>query len=274
MPGIPDKAYTFDHRVHDDGSVTFRCSQDAATWPWLELPPWHPVAMQTINYWVSVECSAARGTFDREKWSALTWMDWQVEDFGAGIPMRGTMENTSIGDKIGFLITLYDAANRLIYTSRGKGVVFRTRDFEGWRSKAKTELRTKVPHADFAYAAAVEVGAGPHEFALVSPLRQSSAVFAEALVTAENGLPPNARYMSGTGDHVNATHLAECARQFAALYLGNPAVRFGRGEITFSHYVELGVPFRIELLSNSNGEIALAVTQAGTPCTSIGLSPA
>ncbi|WFL78303.1 hypothetical protein P7228_04355 [Altererythrobacter arenosus] len=271
MPGPTDKAYTFDHAVSADGSVAFRCSQDVDEWRWLELPAWHPVAMQTINYWVSVECSAARETLDRDKWSALTWMDWKVGDFAAGIPARGEMENAGIDGEVGFAIRLYDTADRLIYSSRGKGVVFRTRDFEGWRKEAKTSLLGKVPHGDFSYADPASLGIGPHEFPLISPVRSDAQPYVDALVTRDNGMPPAARYMSGSGDHVNATHLAECARQFVAALTGNPAVRFPRGEIRFTRYVELGAPFRIELLSREGSVITLSVEQGGKPCTAIKL---
>lgn len=269
MPGPFDNAYTFDHAVADDLSVSFRCSQDAETWRWLELPAWHPVAMQTINYWVSVECSAARGTFDRDKWSALTWMDWEVADFDAGIPAHGVMENTGIDGVIGFAIRLYDAADRLIYSSRGKGVVFRTRDFEGWRDKSKKNILAKDPHGDFTYAPRDAVGAIKHEFALISPLKADERPYAEALVTPENSMPPASRYMSGSGDHVNATHLAECGRQFATLLTGNPELRLPSGEIGFTRYVEFGAPFRIELQSRDGDGITLSVKQGGKPCTNL-----
>ncbi len=267
MPGAADKSYTFDHEVRGDGSVAFRCSKDAQVWPWLELPAWHPIAMQTINYWVSVECSAARGTLDRDKWTALTWMDWEVGDFDAGIPARGTMENTGIGEEIGFAIRLYDDADRVIYSSRGKGVVFRTRNFESWREKAKSGVLAKRSQGDFAYADAAQIGVGPHEFPLISSLHEGPPICAEALVTPQNGMPPSARYMSGSGDHVNATHLAECARQFAALCQSDPDVRFASGEITFSRYVELGASFSLELESRDGKELSLSVEQGGKPCT-------
>ena len=274
MPGPVDKAYTYAHDVREDLSVTFRCSQDAEVWPWLELPSWHPVAMQTINYWVSVECSAARGTFDREKWSALTWMDWQVGDFDAGIPARGLMENTGIDGEIGFAITLHDDADRLIYSSRGKGVVFRTRDFEGWREKAKSSLLAQVPHGDFTYAEPELLGIGPYEFPFVSPLQDGECICADALVTKQNGMPPSSRYMSGSGDHVNATHLAEAGRQFAAMVLEDPDASFATGEIAFTRYVELGAPFQIVLQSREGDTLKLAVEQGGKPCTSITLTRA
>ena len=201
-------------------------------------------------------------------------MDWKVGDFHAGIPAHGKMENTSVGDKIGFLITLYDEADRLIYTSRGKGVVFRTRDFEGWRNKAKQSLLDKVSHDDFAYANAAKLGIGEGEFPLVSPMGDAEPVKAFALVTPENGMPPMARFLDGSGDHVNAAHLAECGRQFVALLMDSPEVRFPGGEITFTRYVEFSVPMEIELVSRTDSEIHLVITQAGKPCCSISLKSA
>ena len=272
MPGPVDKAYTSDHQIGADGSVTFRCSQDVGTWPWLELPAWHPVAMQTINYWVSVEASAARGTFDRDKWSALIWMDWGEVDFESGMPARGLLETTQVDDDLGFLIRLFDGDERQIYASRGKGVIFRNRDFEGWRKKAKTKVAARSAPADFAYADPGALGIGPEEYPLISPLAKGSKISAQALVTPENGLPPSSKYMSGSGDHVNATHLAEVGRQFVALLTENPQVRFPSGEISFTRYVELNAPFSVTCEAHDEDRVVLAVEQDGKPCTTLELN--
>ena len=43
------------------------------------------------------------------------------------------------------------------------------------------------------------------------------------------------------------------------------------GEMRFSRYVELGRPFRIELVKRDTGSATLAVQQAGRDCTSMTL---
>ncbi|WP_427969980.1 hypothetical protein [Altererythrobacter sp.] len=266
MPGAPEIAFTYDHRVGDDGSITFRCLGDVAAWPWLELPPCHPIVVQTISYWISVECSAARGSLDQSKWSAMTWMDWECGDPDAGHAASGTMEGTGSGDKLGFLITLHDAKNRLVCRIHGRGVVFRTRDFEGWRKQAKEKLAVDAGLQDFVFAEVAAVGAPPGEHALIAPLSDDPPIHADALVTAANGLPPASRYMSGSGDHVNTTHLGEACRQFAALLLHDPAIRFSGGEMHFNRYIELNVPFRLQCVSQSDERLDLTISQAGREC--------
>ena len=264
-----DISFTSDYDVHDDGSVAFRCSRDERQWPWLELPPCHPVVITTESFWISVGCSVARGTMDPEKWSALTWMDWQCGDPGAGHGVRGEMRNTAVKDELGFAIELFDEKDRCTLRMRGKGVVFRNRDFEGWRNKAKREVRERAEASQFTYAEAARLGLPDGEHPLIAPLVKGPPVHAFGLITEANGMPPASRHLSGSGDHVNATHLAEVGRQFIALLVGDPQVRFAGGELTFSRYVELGIPFRVTLAGREEEKVELEVQQAGRSCTSM-----
>ena len=84
-------------------------------------------------------------------------------------------------------------------------------------------------------------------------------------------MPPASRYISGSGDHVNAVHIAEAARQFAALETGRPNVRLTGGEVSFDHYVEFGSPFELRLADRKGHQMSLKLTQAGHDCTSISL---
>jgi hypothetical protein len=268
MPAPEGITYTSDHEVSEDGSVTFKCSTDPDAWRWVKLPPSHPIVIQTFNYFISVECSAARGTLDPSKWSALTWMSWEIGEAGAGIPVRGTMGNRADGEKIGFGIELFDAEDRLVYRTAGKGVVFQTRNFEGWRSKAKKELDADKQPPPFAFAPREAVRALDCEHTLIAPL-DDGATETEALITNANGMPPGSRFLDGSGDHVNAVHLAEVGRQFCALLLGQPDVQLSGGEISFTRYVEMNVPFSIALTNRAGGAIEMMIEQAGKPCTSL-----
>ena len=270
MAGKTDKSYTFDHEVRDDGSVAFRCSSDHLQWPFLELPPHHPIVIHTINFWISVECSVARGTFDPEKWSALVWMDWECLDPDAGHASHGVMESIDIDGKLGFAMNLFDDQDRPYCYIRGRGVVFRTRNFESWRDEAKSEIAAKDEYDTFPYAAPQDVGVEECEHPLISSLEEGAV--ARALITKENGMPPASRFLSGSGDHVNAVHIAEVARQFATLKLGNPHVRLGGGEVSFDHYIELGTPFDVSMTGHAEKAISLKLTQAGRDCTSIALN--
>lgn len=276
MPGPIDapvnQTFTLDHDVRPDGSVHFACSQDTETWRWLELPPGHPIAVQVMNYWITVECSAVRGTFDPKKWSALVWADWERPDPEAGHPVRGVFENTDVDGELGFAGTFFDAQGRISMRMRGRGVVFRTRNFEGWRGEAKAKLVSQTRSQEFGYASKQAVGAGPGEFAFLAPVEAAPTHVAEGLVTVENGMPPAHRYISGSGDHVNSAHIAEIGRQFLALYLGNPDVRIEHGEIHFNRYVEIGTPFRVELVAEAGNSAELALSQAGQECTRLSLA--
>jgi len=275
MPGPIDapvnQTFTQDHDVRPDGSVHFTCSQDAAIWPWLGLPPCHPIAVQVMNYWVTVECSAVRGGFDPQKWSALVWTDWELPDPAAGHAVRGIYENANLDGGRAFASTIFDAEGRILVRVRGRGVIFRTRNFEGWRGESKAKLGSRASARDFTYASKQAVGAGTGEFAFLGPIATAPARFAEGLVTAENGMPPAHRYISGSGDHVNAAHIAEIGRQFLALHLGDPDVRMERAQIHFDHYVEMGAPFRVELVGEVDKSAQLVLSQADRECTRLTL---
>ncbi len=273
MAGAERASYTSDHRIGPDGTLAFTCSSDVNAWRWLALPPTHPIVIQTFNYYISVECSAARGTLDPSKWSALTWMNWEIGEAGAGIPVRGTMGNRADGEKIGFGIELFDAEERQVYRTAGKGVVFQNRDFEGWRSKAKKELDADKQPPPFTFATHEAVGALDSEHALIAPL-DGGAPKTEALITNANGMPPGSRFLDGSGDHVNAVHLAEVGRQFYALLTDKPDLTLTGGEISFTRYVEMNVPFSIALTNRDEKTIEMTIEQAGKPCTSIIYRPA
>lgn len=271
MPAPTDKAYTANHVVGADNSVAFTCSSDASEWPWLELPPQHPLVLMTQSFWISVGGSMARGTLDPSKWSALTWVDWATCDPAARHGAHGVMEDTAIDGALGFAITLRDAQDRLVYRMRGKGVVFRSRNFEGWRAESKDALAPARPKQGFEYAPAEAVGVAQGEFALISPLEPGGEAVT-ALVTAANGMPPASRQLSGSGDHVNATHIGECARQFAALLTGDPRVAFSAGEIRFDRYIEMEVLFRIACAERSGDGLRLLFSQADRLCSEVQLS--
>ena len=105
----------------------------------------------------------------------------------------------------------------------------------------------------------------------VSPLKSSSPPSAEALVTRESGFPPSHPYHSGSGDHVNSTHLVDVARQFAHLLNPGKLVTVIGGEMTFKRFVELGHPIIVELVeaARSNESISLQIHQAGRHCADI-----
>ena len=274
MPGPidpPAKSFTHSHEVGEDGCVHFRCSEDVSLWRWLELAPGHPIIVQVANYWVSVECSTFRGTFDPTKWSALVWTEWHCGSRDTGHPVRGVMGPLGEDGELGFAIELFDAQDRPAFSMKGRGVVFRTRNFEGWRGESKTKLAREDAAEGFTYATKAAVGAGPNEFSFLAPVAMGDTITCEGLITPLNGLPPAHPYISASGDHVNAAHIAEAARQFLALFKGNPAIRVSGGEITFKHYVEINAPFTITLVEGSSASISMILAQGGRECSLIRL---
>lgn len=260
-------AYTHNHKVLDDGTVAFHCSQDKSIWPFLALPPLHPILVQTINFWASVESGMTLGTFDPKKWTALTRIDWTCGDPEAGPPVRGTYRNVTEGDNRHFELTFADADQNQVVALKGEGVVFRTRNFEGWREEAKEKLSETGP-AEFNFAAPDEVGVETPGEVFLSKPAAGSPVKCLGLITKEAGLIPGHPYIGGSGDHVNSTHAGEIGRQFGELLLGRPSINTG-GSIRFDHYVELGTPFEVKLVEHSEatGTFEARVEQAGRNCT-------
>ncbi|WP_379552486.1 hypothetical protein [Qipengyuania sp. DGS5-3] len=274
MSNAPTKSFTHTHVLKENGTVEFRCSADSEAWPWLKLPVHHPTAVQAVHFWASVGASIAAGTFDTEKWSALTWTQWEIGERDAGQPVRGRMvrleaqngKRDETGERLGYQLAMFDAEDRLAYEVEGKGVIFRTRDFPAWRSEAKSKAGISGGEKAFAYAPSALAGIEEFGVPLLSPLQGRAAPRADALITAENGLPPGHPYLDGSGDHVNSTHLSEAATQFLSLCREGAPFRVTGGEMRFTHYVELGVPFTIEQAEKSEGAMAMQITQNDTPC--------
>lgn len=270
MPAL-DRSYTSGHQVLADGSITFACSQDLSEWPWLALPPQHPLVIQTQNFWSSVGAGAASGTRDDSKWSALTWTDWVLGDRDAGIAARGVFTRSTEDEKLQFATDLLDANDRLIARIRGRGVVFRTRNFESWRDKSKSQASTATADLEtFEFADRDLLGLSSVEPPLIAPLSERRLT-TTALITKENGLMPGHPYFSGSGDHVNTPHLAEIARQIACLLRDGRPVTIGSAEMDMHRYIELGTPIEIGIESVSDNRFSLAVSQLDRSCASIAM---
>lgn len=260
-----------------DGAVRFDCARDPAAFRWLELPPHHPIVIQSQNYYTSVAASSALGQREEGKWTALTWTDWRVGDREASHAVRGDFKRDEIEGMLGFETRLFDERDRLVVTIRGRGVVFRRRDFEGWRARAKAEARAAAPKDDFPYLAREALALGAHEVPFIAPPeRRGAQLFTRALVKRETGLSPSHRYIEGSGDHVNATHIAEVARQvwIAAHCLEGHAVQpsLPRGGAMDMHrYIELDCPFEIRAERADDSTLGLRFEQLGRDCASVEL---
>jgi len=239
------KSYTHSYVVGNDGSLSFACSQDAQSWPWLRLHPFDPIVVQTLNFYVAHEPAIFRERYAPGQWTALTNTGWKCGARNVGPAVRGVAKPPPDEDSVTYDVNLYDRDDALVYRLYGEGVVFRNRDFAAWRQGQKRELGPEMDLAEFAFIDASAVGVGTSAEVLVSVLEPGPEACAQALVTAENGFPPLHPYHDGSGDHVNATHLADAARQFLALLVRTPTLTVVDGEMHFERYVELGYPFRL-----------------------------
>ena len=267
---FPDK-YTFNHQRRGEEAVTFECTQDSAVWPWLGLPATHPILIQTINFWGSIDSGEFLGTFDPDTWTALTQVKWTCGAPDVGLPVRGIYHTRPRADpmRAQYGLTFYDQGDRIVADLKGQGVVFRTRNFEGWREDAKEKL--KPPAAPpFDYSSKDAVGVDVQSQCFLAPLSRGDTVSTTGRITKENGLRPNHPYIGGSGEHVNSTHMGEIGRQFGQLLLGKPLINTG-GEMVFDHYVELGRQFAVELVGHDPNEarFTLLVNQGGRKCTQI-----
>ncbi len=265
---FPDR-YTHNLSRAPDGAVTFECSQDTKVWPWLKLDPIHPILIQTINFWASIDAGEFLGTFDPDTWTALTKVEWVCGPQGVGPPVHGRYHNEQHENRAKFGLEFFDAEGAVVAQLDGEGVTFRTRNFEGWRDEAKEKLRPPEP-PKFEYAPADAVGVATANERFLAPLGTSGGVATTGLVTKATGLRPAHPYIGGSGDHVNSTHMGEIARQFGQLLIGRPCIQTG-GEMVFDHYVELDSPFDVTLVAHDEGarQFRLLVRQGGRDCTRI-----
>lgn len=271
MAGQFTNAYTHGHIVNDDGTVDFECSDDTDKWPWLTLGPYHPITVQAQNFWTSVGAIMALGGMEDGQWSALTWTDWECGEPGASDAVRGKYSREKDGEKENYLTVLFDAEDREIVRMRGRGVVFRNRNFEEWRSKAKREAEQEPLAHPAEFAPRDALGIGPTEHPLVSPINPRDPASITALVSRENGLPPANPMLGGSGDHVNSVHMIEVARQSLCLLSGDPNIAVIGGEMELNRYVELGTPFRMAVQSQSEMSVTFALDQLGRDCATITL---
>ena len=264
MTGQNFASFTSDHVVHDDGTVSFACSHDAAELPFVVLPPHHPGLIQALSYFVSVESAMAMGLWDPDKWSALTWTRWRCGEAGVGQYDHGVYSRTLIDGKESFSVDFFDAQDQFICVLEGRGVVFRTRDFETWRQDAKDHSE-KALSDTFGFAEPPLLGVSDYDRPFLGPLQGNLAT---GLVDQANGMLPGHRWLNGSGDHVNSAHLAEIGRQFVTLLNRGKQLEITAAEMRFDRYVELGTPFEIEQLPGSDPKvIEMQLRQSGRDCT-------
>jgi len=261
---MPD--FTTDHVFHDDGRFEFRCVHDVAARPWLSLHPHNPMFLQALNFWVPFEAGLARGHYGPEKWTALTETRWECGKRDVGKPVRGIASPVNEDDGLSYGITLYDDGGAEVYRLSGKGVIFQNRDFGAWRAGSKAKIAALPKPNEFEFAPHELTGAGAQSQSFISPIRNEETPSATALVTEKNGFIPHHPYLSGSGDHVNATHLHVIGEQFTSLLEGGRKFVSTSGTMAFNRFVEIGHPITVKLNKKSEGVVDLSFYQAENIC--------
>ena len=91
----------------------------------------------------------------------------------------------------------------------------------------------------------------------------------QALITKANGLTPGHPYFSGSGDHVNAPHLAEIGRQVVSLLVHGKPLVVTHAEMDMHRYIELETPFEIAIERQGERRANLAIRQLDRSCATI-----
>ncbi len=268
-PNYTNNPYAHGHEVREDGSVIFQCSLDEDALPWLNLPPHHPVVIQTQAFWTAVGASVVLAGMEATQWTALTWIEWELGEVDGGHATHGEYRRDEQAEHPHYEIVLFNAAKRPIVTIHGRGVVFRNRNFDQWREGSKEAARKAKPDVDFAYASHSDLGLTEDERALVA-LFDPKNEFVEALVTPDNGFPPGNPLIGGSGDHVNSTHFHEIARQALYLIKGRRDIDTS-GEMSLNRYVELGTPIRLHIREDAADRMTFELKQMDRACAEITL---
>lgn len=242
---------------------------DSQVWPWLALPPHHPVLVEKYQYFGTVTASWAMQLFTPETYTALTRFYWQCTPaaFSGKYATHGVC-NTQNGEAgLGFSLDVGTADGCVMFRSGGEGFAFEDRDYRDFRARARSAVAA-ANHAISVQVAAPEMlGLGPGAQAFVGPSTRPECV--HACVTKQGGFVPVHAFHTGSGDHVNAAQLLDCALQAAHWFIGEgqpwqrPLLCQG-GEAGFQRYVELDVPFTISLVElEADLNVHLKVSQAG-----------
>ena len=256
---------------------------NSALWPWLTLPTHHPVLIEKYQYFGAMTASWEQQVFSPQTYTALTSFEWRCTDaaFLGPKPTRAVCESWSDTHAMGFTLTVGDEHGLDMYQTSGQGVAFEDRDFKLWREKSRSAaLAAKAPAIPAPVAAELlGLSADGHSFigAAFERLDQPACI---ALVPTRGGFHPAHPFHTGSGDHVNAAQLLDCALQAAHLFCGKGQVwqtpmQCTGGKASFQRYVELDVPFEIRLESISEDDelkLTLTFSQAGRENVSLQLS--
>lgn len=276
-----DPTFPYEHnfaRIEkiQDRSVSFEFDLDGNRWPWLILPPQHPVLIEQYQYFASVTAGRALHALPADQFSALTHYAW-------GCPVRvkrfartGILEAQAAGQKMHFEMDCFTDDGKHAIAMQGSGFSFSDRDFKAWRHRSRQAVLKAVGARKIELARPQLLGIDHGGAVFVSdPLMQGDQLHLLAQVFLEQGFYPQHAFHTGSGDHVNAAQLLDCglqaAHRLAAYEQGDqsPCSMFCiGGRLQFHQFVELDAPFEIVLAEQNVDQSALrsfrfTVRQAG-----------
>ncbi|MEM7136018.1 MAG: hypothetical protein AAF500_05530 [Myxococcota bacterium] len=218
---------------------------DRDRWPWLSLEPRHPVLIEKYQYFGAVTAVLAQQLVDTSTFTALTQFEWACVGRGDRHATCGVYVDSSSPGAPRFELTLVGPDGVVLAKTEGSGFAFTDRDVGAWRSASRTKaLAASVPGID-AFAAASEAGLPPDGASFLAPPETvDGKTSCRGVVQTNRAFHPAHPFHTGSGDHVNAGHLFDCALQFAHL-LGRATQPCTGGRAQFFRFVELDVPFEI-----------------------------
>jgi len=245
---------------------------DPDRWPWLALPPQHPVVIEKLQYFGGVTALLATRAVGEGQGSALTELVWSVgDDVAEGHAQSGVCRLLgSLADLargVGrFELVLHDAAGVEVGRLTGAGVVFDAGDSAARRAASKAKARAAGAGDPPNFVDPESVGLPADGTSFLGPIDDGSA---RALVSTSRALHPAHPFHTGSGDHVNAGHLLDVVLQFAHLVMERPTT-WTAGTARFGRFVELDVPFTLSLHERRSGPdheaLVVAVHQLDRPC--------
>lgn len=223
---------------------------DTARWPWLRLPPQHAVVVEKYQYFSSMTAGWALGLLGPGVFTALTEVTWDCGEGRDGHSPRGYCELETDGPRdIRFNSRFTDRSGAQAFHISGRGHVFPDGDFA-----ARRAARHNPPSASIA----------PHDAFLRKITNEAGRWRADCLVGRVNGFHPAHRFHTGSGDHVNAAQLYDCALQVAAQAAGHGAIRCTGGSAEFKRFTELDQPFALHAEPSTRAdEWRFLVSQSG-----------
>ncbi|MGJ8669716.1 MAG: hypothetical protein ACSHXK_09530 [Oceanococcus sp.] len=238
-------------------------------WPWLSLPPAHPVLIEKYQYFGATTASWAMQLFAPESYTALTRFRWSCGDaaWGTQYPDSGLCTGRNDKSGMGFQLDVSNSQGDNFYRTAGDGFVFTDRDFRLWREKTRQQTQQSNRMGAIALASSSQCGLDPFGKSFIGASDNAARYFAH--VARESSFHPQHPFHTGSGDHVNAAQLLDCALQTIHLHVGagrawESPLQCQSGEAQFQRYVELDIPFEIHLeVEKEKAQFALQFSQAG-----------